>query len=129
MDVLARDVTLAALTASQSALTKRLSLLAQNIANVNTPDYKRRDITFTEELAEALGQPVSGRDERAARVGGVVAREVVEEQLFYRADQGGIDIDREMVELAKAQVKGMVLQQLVYKKIRQYRSVIRDGRI
>lgn len=129
MDVLARDVTLAALTASQSALTTRLNLLAQNIANVNTPDYKRRDISFTDELAEALKQPASGRGERAARVGSVVAREVVEEQLFYRADQGGVDIDREMVELAKAQVKGTVLQQLVYKKIRQYRSVIRDGRI
>ena len=129
MDVLARDVTLAALTASQSALTRRLNLLAQNIANVNTPDYKRRDITFTDELAEALRQPATSRGERSARVGSVVAREVVEEQLFYRADQGGVDIDREMVELAKAQVKGTVLQQLVYKKIRQYRSVIRDGRI
>ena len=109
MDVLARDVTLAALTASQSALTRRLNLLAQNIANVNTPDYKRRDITFTDELAEALRQPATSRGERSARVGSVVARE--------------------MVELAKAQVKGTVLQQLVYKKIRQYRSVIRDGRI
>jgi flagellar basal-body rod protein FlgB len=129
VDVLARDVTLAALTASQSALTRRLSLLAQNIANVNTPDYKRRDISFADELAVALRQPAADRGERAARVGGVVAREIVEEQLFYRADQGGVDIDREMVELAKAQVKGTVLQQLVYKKIRQYRSVIRDGRI
>lgn len=129
MDVLARDVTLAALSASQSAQSKRLELIAENIANVNTPGYKRRDITFSDELADALAQPATGRGERAARVGSLVAREVVEEQLFYRADLGGVDIDREMVELAKTQIKGTVLQQLVYKKIRQYRSVIRDGRI
>lgn len=129
VDVLARDVTLAALTASQSALGKRLDLIAQNIANVNTPGYRRRDITFSEQLASALAQPAGSRGERAERVGGIVAREVVEEQLFYRADLGGVDIDREMVELAKTQIKGAVLQQLVYKKIRQYRSVIRDGRI
>ena len=126
---MARDVTLAALSASQAGLAQRLNLIAQNIANVNTPGYKRRDVSFTDELAQALAAPAAERGERAGRVSGVVAREVVEEQLFYRPDMAGVDIDREMVELAKTQVKMAAVNQLLYKKVHQYRLVIKDGRI
>jgi flagellar basal-body rod protein FlgB len=129
VDVLGRDVTLAALTASQSALDSRLELLAQNIANVNTPGYKRRDVDFVTELAAALDAPAADRRERVADLGRVVAREVVEDRLFLRPDLGGVDLDREMAELAKTQLRLAALNQLVYKKIRQYRSVIKDGRI
>jgi flagellar basal-body rod protein FlgB len=129
VDVLGKDVTLAALAASQSALGKRMGLIAQNIANVNTPGYKRRDISFTEELAEALELPAAGRAERIANIGSAVAREVVEERLFLRPDMGGVDMDREMAELAKTQLRLSATSQLLYKKIRQYRSVIKDGRI
>lgn len=129
MDVLGKDVTLAALAASQSALGKRMELIAQNIANVNTPGYMRRDITFTDELVEALALPAADRAERVANIGSAVAREVVEERLFLRPDMGGVDMDREMAELAKTQLRLSATGQLLYKKIRQYRSVIKDGRI
>ena len=129
MDLMAKDVTLAALRASQKGLSKRFELLAQNISNVNTPNYKRRDVTFTEELAAALDAPAANRDEAVARVGGVVAREIIEERLFYRPDMGGIDIDREMVELSKTQLKNAAVNQLIYEKIHQYRNVIKDGRV
>jgi len=129
VDVLGRDVTLAALAASQSALDRRLELLAQNIANVNTPGYKRRDVDFTAELAAALDAPADSRGERVSNLGQVVAREIVEEQLFLRPDLGGVDLDREMAELAKTQLRLAATNQLLYKKIRQYRSVIKEGRI
>jgi flagellar basal-body rod protein FlgB len=129
VDVLGRDVTLAALAASQSALDQRLELLAQNIANVNTPDYKRRDVDFTAELVAALDRPAGSRAERVANLGQVVAREIVEQQLFLRPDLGGVDLDREMAELAKTQLRLAATNQLLYKKIRQYRSVIKEGRI
>lgn len=54
---------------------------------------------------------------------------MVEERLFYRPDMGGVDIDREMVEFAKAQLKSSLVSQLLYEKIRQYRTVIKDGRV
>jgi len=129
VDVLGRDVTLAALAASQSALDRRLELLTQNIANVNTPGYKRRDVDFTTELAAALDAPAGGRGERVSHLGQIVAREIVEEQLFLRPDLGGVDLDREMAELAKTQLRLAATNQLLYKKIRQYRSVIKEGRI
>ena len=129
MDVLGRDVTLAALAMSQEALTKRLELISQNIANVNTPDYKRRDISFIDELSTALDAPAANREERVAKVGQAVAREIVEERLFTRPDMGGVDIDREMAELAKTQMRLDATHMLAYRKIRQYRTVIKEGRI
>lgn len=129
VDLLAKDVTLATLVAAQAGLTKRMNLITQNIANVNTPNYKRRDVAFGDELAAALGRPADDRAERVANLSQVVAREVVEERLFYRPDMGGVDIDREMVEFAKAQLKSSLVSQLLYEKIRQYRTVIKDGRV
>ncbi len=37
--------------------TKRLELIAQNIANADTPNFKARDIDFRAALAEASTQP------------------------------------------------------------------------
>ena len=51
VDLLARDVTLATLAKAQSASTERTRMLAENIANVNTPGYKRHDVDFQSELA------------------------------------------------------------------------------
>ena len=39
--------------------TKRLELLAQNIANADTPNFKARDIDFRSVLAEANTQPAA----------------------------------------------------------------------
>ncbi len=129
MDVLSRDVTLAALTAAQRGLDQRKELIAQNIANINTPGYKRRDVEFADTLARALEEPHAGRAAKAASLGNVVAREIIEERLFYRVDMGGVDLDREMAEFAKVQLQSSAVSQLIYKKIRQYRAVIKEGRV
>jgi flagellar basal-body rod protein FlgB len=129
VDIFARDVTFATLAKSLSAQSRRQTLIAGNIANVNTPGYKRRDIAdFSAELADALDSGGT-RAEKASRVEQVVAREVVEDELFYRADMGGVDIDREMAELAKSSLFGSAYNQLLQKRISQYRMVIRDGRV
>ena len=121
-------MTFAALAKTGSALGRRQKAIAQNIANVNTPGYKRRDVDFKAELANALSTSGS-RSARADAVLDTVARDVVEEQLFYRADMGGVDIDREMAELAKTSLLGSAVNQLLTNKIRSYRSVIKEGRL
>jgi flagellar basal-body rod protein FlgB len=130
VDLFASDVTFAALRKAQQGLTQRSRLLAQNIANVNTPNYHRRDVNFTDEIAAALDHTKGDtRAERSAAVLDSVAEEVVEERLFYRPDMGGVDIDREMAEIAKNSLMSQATQQLMGKKIHQLRMVIKDGRI
>lgn len=129
MDVFANDVTLAGLIKSMQAQSMRKGLIAQNIANVNTPGYKRRDVAFAAQLTEALADHSGSRSERARRVMGTSAQEVVEDNLFFRSDMNGVDLDREMVEHAKANIMGSTISQLIAKKIRMYRMVIKNGRI
>jgi flagellar basal-body rod protein FlgB len=129
VDVFARDVTFATLVKALGLQGKRQTLIAENIANVNTPGYKRRDVAdFSAELAAAL-EAGGSRAEQVERVDQVVAREVVADELFYRADMGGVDLDREMAELAKSSLLGAAYNQLLQKRIGQYRMVIRDGRV
>jgi len=42
-----------------SVRTRRLELLAQNIANADTPNFKARDIDFRSVLADANAQPAA----------------------------------------------------------------------
>ena len=130
VDLFAGDVTYAALRKAQQGLSERSRLIAQNLANVNTPNYKRRDVNFTDEIAAALDGARGGtREQRANAVLNTVAEEVVEERLFFRPDMGGVDIDREMAEFAKTSMLSQAAGTLLGKKIRQYRSVIRGTSI
>jgi flagellar basal-body rod protein FlgB len=129
MDLLGRDATFAALAAGQGFTTARQRLLAENIANVNTPNYKRRDLDargFEAQMAAALSGP---RDEQVERLGCSLAREVVEESWSYRVDGGGIDLDREMVLHAETSALGSAFSALLAKRLQMYKSVLRDGRI
>ena len=128
MDLLGRDVTFATLAKAQSASSTRSDLLAENIANVNTPGYKRRDIQFQDELSKALDDHSGTGADRVARVLDTTAKEVVQSDQFYRVDQGGVDIDSEMAELAKNNLYGSAMSSLLQDKLRMYKMIIRDGR-
>jgi flagellar basal-body rod protein FlgB len=59
-----------------NARQERAGLIADNIANADTPDYKASDISFDDALASQLGQPTaSGADGSTPqyRTDGVVA--------------------------------------------------------
>ncbi len=136
MDLFGKDAAFAALASALSFAGRRQTLIADNIANVNTPNYKRRDLdlaAFNAQLSEALGLDGEQADastavRRAQRVGNISGTEVVEDNLFYRVDMGGVDIDREMSELAKTSLLGSAMGQLLQKRMAAYRLVIRDGR-
>ena len=87
----------------------RNEIIANNIANVNTPGYKRQDLNFEDELERALGD--SRYKSMDAKVSGLrnkklQARVVNDYSNFsYRYDKNNVDIDTENVTLAANQVK------------------------
>ena len=84
-------------------------ILANNLANVDTPGYKRKDIDFESQLRRALG---SSRYESVdSKVSHVTSTEL-EGRVYtdaanfsYRLDGNNVDIDTENVELASNQIK------------------------
>lgn len=87
----------------------RNDILANNLANVDTPGYKRKDIDFESHLRRALG---SSRYESVdSKVSHVTSTEL-EGRVYtdaanfsYRLDGNNVDIDTENVELASNQIK------------------------
>ena len=87
----------------------RNDILANTLANVDTPGYKRKDIDFESQLRRALG---SSRYESVdSKVSHVTSTEL-EGRVYtdaanfsYRLDGNNVDIDTENVELASNQIK------------------------
>lgn len=89
----------------------RNDVLANNIANADTPNYKRKDVQFETYLANA----VAGTDTLDETVANLDLNELnattYTEQagLSYRMDGNNVDITTENVELAKNQIRYYVL--------------------
>ncbi len=87
----------------------RNEAIANNIANVDTPNYKRQDVTFETELQRAMsGSSSMSITEKIDRVNmdRIEIRTYSDYDGFsYRLDGNNVDIDTENVILAKNQLK------------------------
>ena len=87
----------------------RNEAIANNIANVNTPGYKRQDVNFEEQLRKAMkNSRYTSVDERVAnvdleRLSPITYRD--HSTVSYRLDGNNVDIDTENVELASNQIR------------------------
>jgi len=87
------------------AYAQRHQVTARNIANVETPGYKARQVRFEELLANAGGGIEGYRtdDDHLAIGGGSigdVTPRAVDSKTTYHNGQNNVDIDAEMAELA-----------------------------
>ena len=80
----------------------RQQVLAQNIANANTPGYRRKDVDFHDALRTAMGEGGPALKD--------VGFSVQTDQSATRADGNGVDIDVESANLAE---NGLEYQALV----------------
>ncbi|MCW2956692.1 MAG: flagellar basal body rod protein FlgB [Thermoleophilia bacterium] len=119
------DTTFKALDLALGASGKRQEVLANNLANVNTPGYKRLDVNFDQTLAKAL---------QAERTGDTSALDALrpgvsgDDQVAVRADGNSVDIDQEMAFVAENNIRYNALVQLAQKKLEGLKYVISDGR-
>ena len=85
----------------------RNSVISNNIANVDTPGYKRKDIEFEQYLQGAVSGGSSLDDDIAEvdldSLTGTTYTDYA--TASYRIDGNNVDIDTENVELAKNQIK------------------------
>lgn len=86
----------------------RNDAIANNLANVNTPGYKREDITFQSELGKALKHSqYHTMDDKVKnlRSDQLEPRTYKDYSSFsYRLDGNNVDVDTENVILAKNQI-------------------------
>lgn len=87
----------------------RNDVISNNIANATTPGYKRQDIAFEDELANALGRSrYKSMDDKVAdlKIHRLRPRTYTDSANFsYRVDGNNVDIETENVTLAANQLK------------------------
>lgn len=109
--------------------------LSQNLANINTPNYKRKDVKFQTELSRAVfgdgklelsvtdekhisrGEGLSSYDPRIESMSNISARR----------DGNGTTVDVEMAEKAKNAIVYNALVGQVSRKFNSLKSAIAEG--
>ncbi|MEO6867449.1 MAG: flagellar basal body rod protein FlgB [Gaiellales bacterium] len=119
------DVTFKTLDLALGAAGKRQEVLANNLANVNTPGYKRMDVEFDGMLAKAVDAARAG--DRAS-IDAMRPGVSTDDSIAVRADGNSVDVDQEMAHLAENNIRYNALVQLSQKKLETLKYVISDGR-
>ena len=84
----------------------RQEALSENLANVNTPGYRRKDVDFHSALQAAMP---AGRD----AVESVPVSEQVDNASPMRADGNSVDVDAESANLAQNALEYEALAQVL----------------
>ena len=102
---------------SLDKLSLRQNVLAGNLANVNTPGYKRRDVDFSIELEQA-----------EAGIHNPTAGGVTIDPGAIRIDGNGVDLEQEVFMLGENEIRYQTTTQMARSYFRGLKNVIREGR-
>lgn len=113
------------------AANLRNELLTNNIANVSTPNYKRKDLDFESVLRAELG---GEKDLSTAVKNANKSLETLDAQVYtdnaslsYRLDGNNVDINTEEARLAENQIKYQALVDLMNQEFARYNTVLSSG--
>lgn len=116
------------LTKAADTSWKRETVISNNIANVNTPGYKRKDLNFQGVLTEELGR--CKHESLDSKVSDVDLSRL-DPQIYvdsanysYRMDGNNVDIDTENVELASEQIRYEGLIDCINSEFERMKAVI-----
>ena len=109
----------------------RNELISNNIANVNTPNYKRKDLNFENLLQAELG---GEKNLWTAVKNANLDLETLDPQVYtdnanlsYRLDGNNVDINTEEAYLAENQIKYQTLIDLMNQEFGRYKSAMSNG--
>ncbi|MBI2885990.1 MAG: flagellar basal body rod protein FlgB [Chloroflexi bacterium] len=129
-----------ALQSALNALALRQRIISNNVANVDTPSFKKSDVRFEEFLNAELRQDQSGLLLALARSnarhldpffssGGALRSEVVTvPDAKLRSDGNSVDIDLEMLHLAETATTYSALSRLAGMRLALLKSAVTEGR-
>ncbi|NLW25334.1 MAG: flagellar basal body rod protein FlgB [Clostridia bacterium] len=135
MKIFQEDPTFRLLNSSLKAASLRHNTISNNIANVNTPNYKRQLVSFEDQLKSNLKNeksPVKLRRTHPRHIG--LEKEISQPQVIQdnstslRTDGNNVDIDMEVALLNENTMRYNTLAQIISKKMSMLSSVIKGGR-
>lgn len=118
MRVFTKDDMFTILSKAMDGLSLRHQVISDNLANVNTPGFKAKDVRFEDELSSAIvrGSPGS-------------AKPVIYEcRGKTRLDGNSVDINMEAAKMAETTVLYAAMSRLISERFALLRTAITEGR-
>ncbi len=123
---------------AMEAANIRQEVISHNIANVNTPNFKKSDLVFEELLAKELYGEDTGNKLQMVRTHDkhlppaeipfvAIPSIVPNNQTLMRVDNNNVDIDIEMANLAKNQIYFNALSTQMSNYVKELKNVITSG--
>jgi flagellar basal-body rod protein FlgB len=100
--------------------TMRHGLLTNNLANINTPGYKRRDVEFGIALEQEMNSGLRGASSHEG--------EVKVTQGSMRLDGNSAVLEQEMMGIAETELRYQALTEMTSRYFRGLRDAIKEGR-
>jgi len=128
-----QDPTLQAIGPYMSRLSKRQQIVASNLANIDTPGYKTKDVSFHATLQELLNETTTPQrvskpehaESRLLDLSGAQPYEVP--GLVSRTDRNNVDLDRELMKLSETSFSYSMMVEILKGKFRTLASSINEG--
>ena len=125
---------------SMNASAMRANVINNNIANATTPNYKRQDITFQNELQRALdsenqylSMPFKTTDERHIPIfrpedyRTVQPKKITEYNSYQLNNGNSVDIDKEMMEGTKNTMYYNALAGRITKEFNKLKYILKNS--
>ena len=126
------------LSRAMVAANMRQEVISNNIANVNTPNFRKSDLVFEDMLAQELYGPTDDGRLKPAKTHAkhlpppddpfyALPTIVEDKSTLMRVDDNNVDIDIEMANLAKNQIYFNALATQMKSYVSKMKSVITSG--
>ena len=99
----------------------RHKVIANNIANINTPDFRRSDVEFADELKRVLREKgLTGAKDLRFKI-------TKPNETPFRADGSNASVDKDMAVLAENAITYQIYAQLIARQFRKLRDILREA--
>ena len=114
-------------------LSTRFRATSRNLANVNTPGFARRNVSFENELRDVINADrrlhmnttrAGHIPSRPRSVADVIPREIRIDDEIYRLDGNNVDPEREMAVLAQTRMMYNAMARYAARRVASLRSAI-----
>lgn len=136
-DLLSSNSMIQTMDRSMTLATRRMTLIAANMANIDTPGYHTQDFDFQTALKDELGKldgnqmPIAQTHPKhfPLQTGSSLPSSTDEVRPNYERNDGNdVSLDRESVLLARTQTTYQLSSSFAQLELRKIRQMIRDAR-
>lgn len=95
---------------------QRQEVLSKNVANIDTPGYKRQDVRFKTSLEDALKNNTVNKLETEIFTD--------KESYSYRLDGNNVDVDKEMAEISRGDIQFNAISQRISSEFNKFKTLL-----